>query len=61
MPARGTTPTQMRLTDADKAVFEAIRKILGVESLTEAVRQSGPLALAKLTEKKIPKKSRLGG
>jgi hypothetical protein len=38
MSGKGTTPTQIRLTDEDKAKIEAIRQRFGLPSMAAAIR-----------------------
>lgn len=58
-----TTPTQMRLTESDRAKLESIRERAGLPSLSAAVRHSVDFAytywgsLAQGPPKKIRKKS----
>lgn len=56
--APGTTPTQVRLTDDDKAVLEAIRVRYGLPSLSAAIRYSAQTAFRLIAEEPTGKKSR---
>jgi hypothetical protein len=57
MPTRGTYPTQMRLTDDDKAKVDAIQEWLGFSSRTEVVRFAIEKLHASLARKKIRENS----
>jgi len=40
MPTEGTSPTQIRLSDADRAKIEAVRVRFGLPSFASAIRYS---------------------
>ena len=56
--AEGTTPTQIRLTESDKAKISAIQERFGLPSMAAAIRYSIETVHRELGPKKNLKKSK---
>lgn len=57
-PAPGTTPTQIRLTDADKSKIAEIQERFGLPSLAAAIRYSVETVHREIEPRKTARKSR---